>query len=170
MKNFFLVIVLLGITPIFAQQNEINITPNNSWFKAGIIAGVPVGDASDLSSVNVGADLRAQYLFNPNFAIGGASGYNHFFGKDGGDDFGIIPVAGFARYYFTPEGLFLGTDLGFAFLTNVEDNAGGLYVNPHIGYHNRDWNFYAFFQNTFSENDINIQTVGLGVTYNIRFN
>lgn len=170
MKKLFLVIVLLGVAPIFAQQNEINITPNNSWFKAGVAAGVPVGDASDASSFNLGVDLRAQYLFNPNFAIGGVSGYNHFFGKDGVDDFGLIPVAGFARYYFAPEGLFFGADLGYGFLTNVESNAGGLYVNPHIGYHNRDWNFYAFFQNTFTESDDNLQTVGIGATYNIRFN
>ena len=170
MKKVLLVIVLLGFTPIFAQQNEINITPNNSWFKAGITAGIPVGDANDFSSVNLGLDLRAQYLFTPNFAIGGVTGYTHFFGKDGVDDFGIIPLAGFARYYFAPEGLFLGVDLGYGFLTNVDNNSGGLYVNPQIGYHNRDWNIYAFYQNTFAENDVDLQTVGLGVTYNIRFN
>jgi len=170
MKKIVLVILLLGFTPIFAQQNEINITPNNAWFKAGITAGVPVGDINDASSFNVGLDLRGQYLFNPNFGIGVASGYSHFFGKDNIDDFGVIPLAGFARYYFTPEGLFFGADVGYGFLTNVVDNAGGLYVNPHIGYHNRDWNLYAFYQNTFAENDFDLQTVGLGVTYNIRFN
>ena len=169
MKKIFLVIVLLGVAPIFAQQKEINITPNNSWFKAGVTAGVPVGDANGASSINLGIDLRGQYLVNPNFGIGIASGYSHFFGKDGVDDFGIIPLAGFARYYFEREGLFLGADLGYGFLTNVESNSGGLYVNPHIGYHNRDWNFYAFYQNTFAENDVDLQTVGVGVTYNIRF-
>lgn len=170
MKKLFLVIVLLGITPIFAQQKEINITPNNSWFKAGLSAGVPVGDASDASSFNLGLDLRGQYLVNANFGIGVASGYNHFFGKDGIDDFGVIPLAGFARYYFAREGLFLGADLGYGFLTNVVDNSGGLYVNPHIGYHNTDWNFYVYYQNTFADNDVDLQTVGVGVTYNIRFN
>ena len=98
-----------------------------------------------------------------------ASGYSHFFGKDGFDDFGVIPAAGFARYYFTPSGLFLGADLGYGFLTNVDNNSGGLYVNPQIGYHNRDWNIYAFYQNTFAENDVDLQNVGVGVTYNIRF-
>ncbi|WP_111307417.1 hypothetical protein [Confluentibacter sediminis] len=171
MKKVFLIIGLsLGLSPIFAQQKtEINITPKNSWLKAGLTAGVPVGDASDVSSFNLGVDLRGQYLFNPNFAIGVASGYNHFFGKDGLDDFGVIPVAGFARYYFAPKGLFIGTDLGYGFLTNVVNNSGGLYVNPQIGYHNRDWNIYGYFQNTFAENDLDLQTVGVGVTYNIRF-
>ena len=169
MKKLFLVIGLLGLSQIFAQQNEIDITPDNSWLKAGLTAGIPVGDASDVSSFNLGAEVRGQYLFNPNFAIGLASGYNHCFAKDELEDFGIVPVAGFFRYYFTPSGLFLGTDLGYGFLTNVENNEGGLYVNPQIGYHNRDWNIYAFYQNTFAENDVDLQSVGVGVTYNIRF-
>lgn len=171
MKKLFLVIgiALIGTSSFFAQQKEIEITPNNSWLKAGLTTGIPVGDASDVSSFNLGVDLRGQYLFNPNFAIGVASGYNHFFGKDAFEDFGVIPVAGFARYYFTPNGLFIGSDVGYGLLTNVDNNDGGLYVNPQIGYHNRDWNIYAYYQNTFAENDLDLQTVGVGVTYNIRF-
>lgn len=160
--------VLLMSGLVFSQE-KINITNKNSWFKAGLTAGIPVGDASDFSAFSVGADLRGQYLVTPHFAIGIASGYNHYFGKDDFEDFGLIPLAGFARYYFKAEGLFVGADFGYGLLTNVDDNTGGIYVNPHVGYHNRDWNFYAFFQNTFAGNDTNIQAVGLGATYNIRF-
>ena len=81
MRKLFLIIGLLGLSPIFAQQTEIDITPENSWLKAALTAGVPVGDASDVSSFSLGAEIRGQYLFNPNFAIGLASGYNHFFCK-----------------------------------------------------------------------------------------
>ena len=169
MKKLFLFIGLVSMNCIFAQQTEIDITTDNSWLKAGITAGAPVGNAADVASFNLGLDLRGQYLFNPNFAIGVASGYTHYFGKDNVDDFGVIPLAGFARYYFTKSGIFIGADLGYGFLSNVEDNGGGLYVNPQIGYHNRDWNIYAFYQNTFAENDVDIQSVGVGVTYNIRF-
>lgn len=166
----FIGIGLLSFGSINAQEIEdIEITPNNSWFKLGLTAGIPVGDASDISSFNLGLDVRAQYLVNPNFGIGVASGYTNYFGKDNFDDFGIVPLAGFLRYYFTPSGLFFGSDLGYGFLTNVDNNSGGLYVNPQIGYHNRDWNIYAFYQNTFAENDVNLQSVGIGVTYNIRF-
>ena len=171
MKKLFLIIGigLISSTSIFAQKTPVKITPKNSWFKAGLTAGVPVGDASDIASFNVGLDLRGQYLVTPNLAIGGVSGYNHYFAKDEFDDFGIVPLAGFARYYFKPKGIFIGTDVGFGLLTGTEDNDGGLYVNPHIGYHNRDWNLYAFYQNTFAENDVDLQNVGVGVTYNIRF-
>ena len=168
MKKLFLFIGILGFSSIFAQEN-VEITPANSWLKAGLTAGIPVGDASDVATFNVGLDFRGQYLVTNNFGIGIASGYNHFFGKDNIDDFGLIPLAGFLRYYFTPSGLFFGTDIGYGFLTGVENNSGGLYVNPQIGYHNRDWNIYGYYQNTFTENDFNLQTVGVGVTYNIRF-
>ncbi|MBU3821530.1 hypothetical protein KO566_05610 [Flavobacteriaceae bacterium XHP0103] len=172
MKKLVLSLALLVTSVTFAQQTDIediDINSDNSWLKAGIVAGIPVGDASDVSSFNLGADVRGQVLLNPNFAIGAASGYTHYFGKDGFDDFGIVPLAGFARYYFTPNGLFLGSDLGYGFLTGVDGNSGGLYVNPQIGYHNRDWNIYAFYQNTFAENDVDLQSVGVGFTYNIRF-
>ena len=168
MKKILLVAVLLGFNSVFAQE-DVEITSDNSWLKAGIITGIPVGDASDVSSYSLGLDLRGQYLINPNIGVGVASGYNHFFGKDDIDDFGVIPAAGFVRYYFTPNGLFLGTDVGYGFLTDVENNDGGLYVNPQIGYHNKDWNFYAYYQNTFAEYDVDVQNVGVGVTYNIRF-
>lgn len=169
MKKIFLFFGLVSMNFITAQQTDIDITTDNSWLKAGITAGAPVGDAADVASFNLGLDLRGQYLFNPNFAIGVVSGYTHYFGKDNVDDFGVIPLAGFARYYFTKSGIFIGADLGYGFLSNVEDNGGGLYLNPQIGYHNRDWNIYGFYQNTFAENDVDIQSVGVGVTYNIRF-
>src|SRR5690606_41885337 len=89
MKKILLVFSLFTATFAFAQEN-INITPDNSWFKAGIKVGVPIGDVADFTSVTAGLDLRGQYLVNPNFGIGIASGYNHFFGKDGVDDFGLI--------------------------------------------------------------------------------
>ncbi|MBF8150529.1 hypothetical protein ITJ86_11515 [Winogradskyella sp. F6397] len=170
MKKTFLIIgIVLGLNPLFGQEEDIDLTVDNSWLKAGITAGVPVSDAGDVSSFALGLDLRGQYLFNPNLGIGVATGYNNYFGKDNYDDFGIVPLAGFIRYYFTPDGLFFGSDLGYGFLTGVDDNEGGLYINPQIGYHNRDWNIYAYYQNTFAENDVDIQAVGIGATYNIRF-
>ena len=168
MKKVVLFLATLCYGLSYAQDiPEVDITTKNSWFKAGLTAGVPMGDAKDISSFNVGVDVRGQYLFTPHFGVGIASGYNHFFGKDEFDDFGVIPLAGFARYYFQTEGVFVGADFGYGFLTNV-DNSGGLYFNPQIGYHNKKWNIYGYYQNTFAE-DIAIRSLGVGVTYNIMF-
>lgn len=168
MKKLILFIGLLTFGSMFAQDTP-EITSDNSWLKIGLTAGVPVGPIHNTTAVAIGVDFRGQYLVNPNFGIGVVSGYTHYFKNNEGKDFGLIPLAGFARYYFTPNGLFIGTDLGYGFLTNVDNNSGGLYVNPQIGYHNHDFNVFAFYRNTFAENNVDIQTVGVGVTYNIRF-
>ncbi len=167
MKKIILVVALFIGTATFAQDVEIN--SKNSWLKLGLNAGLPVGDAADASSFAVGLDLRGQYLVTEHFGIGVTSGYNHFFGKDGLDDFGLVPLAAFGRYYFQTEGVFLGADLGYGFLTNIDNNSGGLYVNPQVGYHNADWNIYAYYQNTFAENELDIQVVCIGATYNLKF-
>lgn len=168
MKKVFLMLAVFSFGVVVAQDlKDINITPKNSWFKAGINATIPVSDAADLSFFSMGVDVRAQYLFTSHFGIGVASGYSHYFAKDNFDDFGVIPLAGFARYYFQKEGVFVGVDLGYGFLSNVDDS-GGTYFNPQIGYHNDNWNIYGFYQNTFAENVV-IRAVGVGATYNIKF-
>jgi hypothetical protein len=170
MKKLVLLLGLLASQAFFAQSNQnTEITPENSWFKLGVNVGMPLSDTADFTTFVLGADLRAQHLVNPNFAIGIASGYNHFFAKENIDDFSLIPLAAFGRYYFDEAGWFIGMDLGYGFLTNVENNSGGLYLNPHIGYNTYHWNVYAFYQHTSTENDFKIQTVGIGATYNIRF-
>ena len=83
MKKVVLFLATLCYGLSYGQEiPEVDITTKNSWFKAGLTAGVPMGDAKDISSFNVGVDVRGQYLFNPHFGIGIASGYNHFFGKN----------------------------------------------------------------------------------------
>lgn len=168
MKKIILLFTMFSIGISFGQNSE--ITPNNSWLKLGLNVAAPVGDISDFSSFMLGIDLRGQFLTNPNFALGIASGYNNYFGKDDNSDFGLIPLAAFGRYYFNESGWFIGLDLGYGFLTNVQDTSGGLYLNPQFGYNTYDWNVYAFYQYTDTGLSTDIQSVGLGVTYNIRFN
>lgn len=169
MKKIILFLAAFSFGASYAQDaQKVEITPKNSWFKAGLITGIPTSDVKDSTPLSFGVDVRAQYMFNNHFAIGGATGYNHFFVKDDFEDFGVVPLAGYARFYFQKEGVFVGTDVGVAFVTNVESDSRGLYFNPQIGYHNRDWNIYGFYQNTFTENT-NIRSLGVGVTYNIRF-
>ncbi|SRR5690606_25150534 len=167
MKKLILLFTMFSFGITFGQNSE--ITPDNSWLKLGLNIAAPLGDTADYSSFMLGFDLRGQFLVNPNFAIGLASGYNNYFAKDDFDDFGLIPLAAFGRYYFNESGWFIGLDLGYGFLTNVENNSGGLYLNPHFGYNTYDWNFYLFYQHTDTESDLNIQSLGLGITYNIRF-
>jgi hypothetical protein len=58
MKKFILVLSVFTASFTFAQQKEINVTKDNSWFKAGLTAGLPIGDTADFTSFSVGAELR----------------------------------------------------------------------------------------------------------------
>ena len=63
MKKVVLFLATLCYGLSYAQDiPEVDITTRNSWFKAGLTAGVPMGDAKDISSFNVGVDVRGQYL------------------------------------------------------------------------------------------------------------
>ena len=168
-KLVLLAAVAFSISTLSAQKiQDIDINKKNSWFKAGITAGFPVGDISDTSNFRLGADLRAQNMLTSNIGVGVATGYNHYFSKDEFDDFGTIPVAGFVRYYPKSTGIYAGVDGGYSFVTNVDDLTGGVYVNPHVGYHNHDWNIFGFYQRTFNDGT-DIQSIGAGATYNLRF-
>ncbi|MBC7934868.1 MAG: hypothetical protein H7Y86_05865 [Rhizobacter sp.] len=154
----------------FAQETPTEITSKNSWLKAGLSLGVPVGDAADVSSFVAGLDLKGQLMSTPHLGIGLTTGYNHFFAKDNFEDFGSIPVGAFIRVYPKSKGFFAGTDLGYSFLTNSEAD-GGFYVKPQIGYHNYSWNVFGFYNGVFlsKEDGGTLSHVGIGATYNIRF-
>jgi len=168
MKKIMIALVaLLAMTQSFAQDKE--ITPRNSWLKAGVNVGVPVGDLSDYSNFAAGIDVSGQYLVNPNFGIGLSTGYTHYFPKNNLESFGAVPVGALLRYYPRSKGFFAGTDVGYSFLTNSGID-GGFYLKPQLGYHNYDWNLYAFYNQIFTKSPFSdVQTVGIAAAYNIRF-
>jgi len=166
---FSMVAILFAAMQASAQSTE--VTPGNSWLKLGANVGVPVGNASNYTSFLLGLELKGQVLETDYLGVGLTTGYNHYFGKNGFDGFGTIPLGAFLRVYPQKEGFFLGTDLGYSFITGVNSATGGLYVKPQLGYHNYDWNVFAFYNDIFrsDENGGSIGSVGIGATYNIRF-
>ena len=89
----------------------------------------------------------------------------------GSDDFGVVPLGLMFRYYPQPEGLFVGTDLGYSFFTgNGASESGGAYVRPQVGYHNYNWNIFTYYNHVFTADPgIDVQSIGISWTYNIRF-
>jgi hypothetical protein len=162
-------LILGGFATSFAQNPD-EVTSKNSWLKVGVEAGLPVGKTSDYSSFEAGLVLSGQWMATRNFGIGLTSGYNNFFGKDGAEDFGLIPAGLLLRYYPASKGFFAGTDVGYSFLTNVSAQSGGAYIKPQLGYHNYSWNVYGFYNQVFLNKGFNdVQNVGIAATYNIRF-
>lgn len=191
MKKIVLALVaMLSVATLSSAQNN-NVSMKNT-LKLGVMGGasVPMSNAGG----NLGVDIGFQHLITPNVGLGIATGYNQFFGKTNkvgavdidNNNFGIVPVAALFRYYPSAEGVYFGTDLGYGFI--VGDNkvaakfteerpAGGLYIKPEIGYHNRNWNFFVHYTKVFTGDAGNIAvlnntqkynagTIGVGVSYN----
>lgn len=148
-----------------------DITPRNSWLKLGANIGAPVGNAANYSSVVAGLELKGQFMETEHIGIGLTTGYNHFFGKDNFSGFGTIPVGAFVRVYPKAEGFFAGLDGGYSFIAADGNPKGGAYLRPQLGYHNYHWNFFGYYNNIFrpDSNGGNIGSLGIGVTYNVRF-
>lgn len=173
MKKLILSLTLL--MAVLATQAQTtrdveDINEENSWLKLGLNMGAPVGDSGNFSSFAFGLDVAAQFMRTDNFGLGVASGYTQYFGKENLPDFGAIPLGLMLRYYPEPSGFFVGSDIGYTFLTGDTVRDGGFYIRPQIGYHNYDWNIFAFYNQIFtSEPWADIQTIGVAATYNIRF-
>src|SRR3954463_7673906 len=91
----------------YAQEKSTTISSRNSWLKFGANVGVPVGNASDYSNATLGLELKGQVLETRSVGIGLMTGYTHFFAKDNFEDFGIIPLDAFIRYYPKSRGIFI---------------------------------------------------------------
>ncbi|MDG4945664.1 hypothetical protein NMK71_04490 [Weeksellaceae bacterium KMM 9713] len=165
-KLSVLFMLLIGFAFTNAQSEGSN------WLKVGIHAGIPVGDAGDFSSFALGVDAKYQFLDLESFGIGVATGYTNYFGKEMDiagykvdmDDFGVVPVAALFRYYPT-QNFFVGADLGYGFLVGDNVDGGGFYYRPEVGYHNNDWNIFAYYAGV-SDNG-SIANAGVGVNYNL---
>ncbi|WP_262245457.1 hypothetical protein [Parapedobacter soli] len=166
------VMVSVFVWGAHAQQRATEISRKNSWIKAGVNVGLPIADLADQSSFALGADVKGQLMSTPNWGLGITSGYTHYFPKEGYENFGSIPVGIFGRYYPARQGFFAGTDVGYSFQTGSDLNGnGGMYVRPQVGYHNRLWNIFGFYNGIFRKdtNGANLQYVGIGTTFNIMF-
>ena len=185
--------VFFGVALLFAAgfANAQDVSYKNT-LKVGAIAGpsVPKGNAA----AGAGLDVAYQNLVTPHVGLGVASGYQHYFGKEANinnttvqnNDFGVVPVAGLFRYYPSAQGIYVGTDLGYGVIVgdakvtnhgtvNADRPAGGFYMKPEIGYHNRNWNIFAHYTKTFTGADagkvgdqkFNAGMIGVGLAYNI---
>ncbi len=159
--------------------------------KVGVNAGAAV--PAENASAAVGVDVAYQNLITPGFGLGIATGYSHYFGRENdvngvtidNNDFGVVPVAALIRVYPRQTGFYLGTDVGYGFITGddkvasntglmVDRPDGGFYIKPEIGYHNQDWNFSVQYQKVFTgdkgeigDQNYNAGALGVGVSYNI---
>lgn len=171
MKILIISLLTLLITDqAMAQDIDFStVSSENTWFKVGVNAGVPLKPTS--SSFILGLDASLQFLETRSSGIGIKSGYAHYFSSDDNLlDLGEIPLAVMYRYYPATSGFFTGIDVGYSFILNAPDTEGGFMGRPHAGYHSRDWNIFAYYNLIFIQeaNQDNIQSFGVSFTRNIR--
>ena len=160
------------LTAAFAVAGMVGVSAQTTGVEGTVHVGIPVGDAADYSSFNVGVDLAYLHPIADNFKLGAKVGYDHFIAdsnfKDlGGEDFGFIPLAATAKYEFS-NNLFVGADLGYAFSTQKITD-GGLFWQPKFGYSGASFDVYAGYKGISISNDnfknSNVDAVSLGFAY-----
>lgn len=171
MKKFNALLgILLMSTLSFAQTDLSKMSSENTWLKLGINAAVPIGDFSNTQGVGLGLDVGLQFLETKASGIGVKAGYINYFGKDNNDDVVVIPLALMFRYYPESVGIFAGLEVGYAFVSGLPGTSGGGYTRPQLGLHYYDWNFFGYYEHVETEAKVaNVQAIGLGITYNLRF-
>ena len=143
-------------------------------FSGGLHLGIPSGDVSDFSSLNIGVDLSYLFEVSDGFDAGFTTGYTHFLGKEttidfGGEgsftidaeDFGFIPIAGTARYAFSDQ-MFGAVDLGYGISTN--GGTGGFYYQPKVGYSGETLDVFGFYKGI-SADGATVGAFGVGAAY-----
>ena len=109
----------------------------NAQFKFGLgpNIGLPVGDAGDISSLTIGAEVQGELMFSEKASGIATIGYTHFIGKDIGGfklSYGAVPILVGGRVY-PSEQFFIGAQIGYGFFTG-DASSGGFAYKPHVGY------------------------------------
>ncbi|CAM1341091.1 outer membrane beta-barrel protein [Tenacibaculum amylolyticum] len=169
MKKFLLTIAMVAFG--FAANAQ------DGQFNAGVNLGLPVGDASDISSFAVGAEVNYLFSVSDDFQVGPSVGFVNYFGKDtevtaGGvtvtisaSDAQFLPIAAAGRFAISDE-FTLGADLGYAVGINT-GNDGGFYYRPMVGYNVAD---NIMIQATYSGVSVtggSVANIGLGVMFGL---
>lgn len=169
MKKFLLSAVLL----VAALSN---VNAQDSHFKLGAHAGLPIGNLADGYSFNLGLDVAYLWKVNNITEIGITTGFSNYFGKEiyiSGygtslnfklEDFQIIPLAATAKFNVANK-FFIGTDIGYAFFLGDDVNTGAFYFQPKAGFDLNKSELYLSYKRL-SNNGNSIGSINLGYAYN----
>lgn len=139
----------------------------DSGLRLGVHLGLPVGDASDFTSLAMGGDLAYLFDVSEGLKVGATAGYLHYSGKEFGGhktNFGFVPIAATANYSIV-ENIFVGADLGYAIGVSPDGNDGGFYYLPKAGYQIDLFEVYLGYRGV-SVDGGSINSISLGFNYN----
>lgn len=161
-KNILLIVLaVVGFSTSYSQGN----------FRLGVNAGLPIGDAADFTSFQLGTDVAYMINLAGVASVGPMVGYSRFFGDseelDGVDfevdDTQFVPIAASGR--FSLLSLALGLDLGYALGLN-DGNDGGFYYRPQAGFSIGPVGLIASYQGICMDGG-SMASVNLGVEFGL---
>jgi len=163
----------LGMLAIFftanAQSQTSTTAQSSVWtFGIGLEAGIPTGNATDISNLELGGTARLEYNASKTVAVMLTSGYYDMIGKaaPNGADFtslGMVPVKAGLKIYVSP-GFYIDGEAGAGFDTSYENHTK-LIFSPGIGYGGKSWDAGLRYEN-YSGNNNSFGLVGLRLAYN----
>lgn len=132
---------------------------------------MPITDFYKTNTLGLGVDASIQFLETKASGVGLKVGYLNYFGKATNSNVSVIPLAIMFRHYPESKGWFAGLELGYAILGGLKGTSGGYFARPQFGLHYDYFNFFAYYDiiSTPETTVIDLQSVGIGVTYNVRF-
>ncbi len=139
-------------------------TANAQGFSGGANIGLPVGDASNTSSLSFGVDLLYMFNADEEFTYGIATGYQNYVGKTVGGisipSSNFIPLAAAGRYAMSDQ-FSVGADVGYAIA-----EGGGFYYRPMLVYNLNDtMKINASYSGVAAKGGGTLANFGVGLMY-----
>ncbi|MGJ5640625.1 hypothetical protein [Formosa sp. S-31] len=163
-KLLVICIAFLGFTIQTYAQHKYRM---QEGLRIGGHIGAPMRDVTDISKLNFGADVSYLVQVTHVFAVGGASGFTQFTGKEVGldglnlkyDNFSFLPIAVSGRGKFG-EKIFFSIDFGYA-VGFQDDLDSGIYYQSKVGWHNGFIDLFAYYKgiNAASERVVSVDNV-----------
>ena len=152
-------LVLMAVVALFG------FTATAQGFGAGVNVGLPIGDAGDVASFNIGVDLNYLWEVSEDFAAGVTAGYSHNILKsefDAFDDVQFVPIA--VRGAYSASDFTIGADIGYGVGINAGNDGGFLWA-PRVGDGISDSTDIVLSYNNISQDGSTWSTINLGVNF-----
>lgn len=111
---------------------------NSQEFKSNLSLGLPVGEVSNIHSINFNLDFAYLWNINNKLKMGAIAGYSHFVGISSISDSGFLPLGATTRFNASNKSS-LALDFGYA-IGFSSGKSGGVFFAP---------KFYYDFNSTF---------------------
>jgi hypothetical protein len=161
-------VILAASALFFCTAAKAQTTAPSPWrFGIGLEAGIPTGNANDISDFEIGGTARLQYDAAKTVAVMLTSGYYDMIGKgaaNGGTypSLGMVPLKIGAKIYVAPT-FYVDGEAGAGFDTSYENHTK-LIFSPGVGYDSKTWDISLRYENYSGQNN-SFGLVGLRVAY-----